>query len=431
MICLETYRKQNPFFLAPMAGVTDKPFRSFMREMGCGIITSELISARALMDNNQRTRQLMAFNEDQRPYGIQIFGEDPYIIAEGAKRAEGFGADFIDLNLGCPVSKIVKKGAGSALLKDLNALSKILKSLKASVKIPVSLKVRTGWDEQSLNADQAARLAFKEGFAWMSIHGRTRAQAYSGKANWDYIKEVKAQSALPVVGNGDLISGPMAFEALRFSGCDGVMIGRGCLNDPWIFLEALNLFKQDKGAQQEDENRSKKELAQQEGESRQIKEAKNLAEAENQPHYTGRAQGRLSHRDNGFSDQNKVCQLKNNELAYIKAQGLNQKRCKTDETHFINFKMGDSSKKDFKQAIARLETHLESFYDERMFLLQLKKFSAWLSSGFPHSTEFRKSLFQEKDKQALREKIDEFFTQAQGHKKPAPVYEPFLMRGHG
>lgn len=344
MICLETYRKQNPFFLAPMAGVTDKPFRSFMREMDCGIITSELVSARALQDNNQRTRQLIDFDKQHRPYGIQIFGEDPQVISEGAKRAEEFGADFIDLNLGCPVNKIVKKGAGSALLKDLKALSKVLHSLKSSVKIPVSLKVRTGWDEQNLNADQVSHIAYEEGYAWMSIHGRTRSQAYSGQADWNYIKEVKAKSQIPIIGNGDLNSASMAFEALQFSLCEGVMIGRGCLNNPWIFFEALSLFKN---------------------------------------HATP------------------------------------------------NKKESTSVKKDFKLAIDKLKVHLENFYDERMFLLQLKKFSSWFSAGFPHSTEFRKTLFQEKDKQVLFQKIDDFFIQAQDYEKPSPVYEPFLMRGHG
>lgn len=358
MICLEAYRKQNPFFLAPMAGVTDKPFRSFMREMGCGIITSELVSARALKDKNSRTLQLMEFDEKQKPYGIQIFGEDPDIIAQGACQAEDLGVDFIDLNLGCPVNKIVKKGAGSALLKDLKALSKVLHSLRSSVKIPVSLKIRTGWDEKSLNADQVAHIAYEEGFSWMSIHGRTRSQAYSGQADWNYIKEIKSQSLIPIVGNGDLNSGVRAFSALQFSACDAVMIGRACLNNPWIFLEALELFNQ---------NQSKTDL-----------ELKNYS-----------------------SDD---LELKNSS---------------------------SKTNKNFKLAIDKLKIHLEEFYNEHLFLLQLKKFSAWFSAGFPHSTEFRKSLFQEKDKKSLVEKIDEFFIQTQDYEKPAPVYEPFLMRGHG
>ena len=353
MICLETYRKQNPFFLAPMAGVTDKPFRSFMREMGCGIITSELVSVRALQEGNQKTRQLIEFSEDQKPYGIQIFGEEPYTIGEGAKQAEEFGADFIDLNLGCPVNKIVKKGAGSALLKDLKTLSKVLHSLKTSVSIPVSLKIRTGWDEKNRNANQVAHIAYQEGFSWMSIHGRTRAQGYSGQADWNYIKEIKSQSPIPIVGNGDLTSGFRAFEALQFSGCDAVMIGRGCLNNPWIFLEALDCLKKRQSSGTEDSIHSS-----------------------------------ASARNSSFN-------------------------------------------KDFKQAVDKLTIHLENFYDERMFLLQLKKFSAWFSSGFPHSTEFRKNLFQEKDKKAVLQKIDEFFTHVQDQEKPTPVYEPFLMRGHG
>ena len=348
-----------------MAGVTDKPFRSFMREMGCGLITSELISARALQSGNERTRQLMEFDEEQRPYGIQIFGEDPHTIGEGAKRAEEFGADFIDLNLGCPVNKIVKKGAGSALLKDLAALSKVLHSLKSSVKIPVSLKVRTGWDEQNLNADQVAHIAYQEGFSWMSIHGRTRSQAYSGTADWNYIKKVKSQSSIPIVGNGDLISGSKAFEALQFSGCDAVMMGRACLNDPWIFLSARDFLKKHK----------------QKTSDRPI--------------------------DAGSKPQNKKT------IAMERPE---------DRPVF---------RKDFKLAIDCLKNHLESFYSERLFLLQLKKFSAWFSAGFPHSTEFRKTLFQEKNKQALMQKIDDFFYHAQNYEKPEPIYEPFLMRGHG
>ena len=354
MLCLQTYIRRNPFFLAPMAGVTDQPFRSFMREMGCGVMTSELVSARALQENNRRSLQLMEFDESHRPYGIQIFGEDPNIIGEGAKRVEEFGADFIDLNLGCPVNKIVKKGAGSALLKDLKKLAKVLKILKNSVQIPVSLKVRTGWDEKSLNADQVAHIAFEEGFEWMSLHGRTRSQAYSGKADWNYIKEVQSQTPLKIIGNGDLISGAKAYEALKFSQCFAVMIGRGCLNDPWIFLSA---------------------------------------------------RGGLQ----GETDKEKT-QLYPTESPFNPLERFHR---------------------DYSRAIFRLKLHLESFYDERLFLLQFKKFSAWFSAGFPNSTEFRKNLFQEKDKDIVIEKVNEFFSQVKDFEKPEPVYEPFLMQGHG
>ena len=338
-----------------MAGVTDRPFRSFMKEMGCGVMTSELVSARALQENNRRSLQLMEFEKSHRPYGIQIFGEDPHLIGEGAKRAEEFGADFIDLNLGCPVNKIVKKGAGSALLKDLKKLAQVLNALKSSVQIPVSLKVRTGWDAKSLNADQVAHIAFEEGFEWMSLHGRTRAQAYSGKSDWNYIKQVQSQTSLKIVGNGDLVSGRQACLALKLSHCFAVMIGRGCLNDPWIFLSARESLKQ---------------------------------------------------RDRGPTNP----QIVSKESFLSQDEKLNR---------------------NYNLAINRLKKHLENFYDERLFLLQFKKFSAWFSAGFPNSTEFRKNLFQEKDKQALVEKVEEYFNKVKGFTKPEPVYEPFLMQGHG
>ncbi len=337
-IDLNNYIKENPFFLAPMAGVTDKPFRSFMREMGCGIITSELISSRAIQDNNQRTKQLLQYDENQRPFGIQIFGEDPETIKFAVQKLQDdYHPNFIDLNLGCPVNKIVKKGAGSALLKDLKTLSKILNSMKKHSSLPLSLKIRTGWDKNHLNADKVAHIAYNEGFSWMTIHGRTRAQSYSGQADWTYIKKIKQESPLPIIGNGDITSALKAIDAFKFSKCDGIMIGRGCLNNPWIFLESINL--------------------------------------------------------------------------------LQEKSLKMN--------------KDFYNVILKLKQHLENFYDTRGFLLQLKKFAAWFSAGFPNSTEFRKNLFQEKNQTQILEFIEEFFETNKNFTKEQPEYEPFLMQGHG
>ena len=334
---LSTYIKKHPFFLAPMAGVTDNPFRSFMREMKCGIITTELISARALKENNEKTKKLMEFKEAQRPIGIQIFGEEADVLKEGAQKVEDAGADFVDLNLGCPVSKIVKKGAGSALLKDLNQLQKILNQIKSNISIPLSIKIRTGWDENHLNAQEVVKIAYNEGCSWVTIHGRTRAQAYSGKANWHYIKEIKQDAPLPIIGNGDLGSAERTVEALKFSSCDGVMIGRGCLHNPWIFQESLALL---------------------EGKS-------------------------------------------------------------------LNFK------KDPRILVQQLKTHLENFYDERLFLIQIKKFSSWFSNGFSNSTHFRKILFQEKEKEKVMDLIMQFFEANPTSFKKPPQYEPFLMQGHG
>lgn len=234
--------QKNPFLLAPMAGITDLVFRSFMRQQGAGILISELVSAQALVYKSEKTRALMSFLEEERPVGIQIFGEDESCLVFAAQCVEEVGADFVDLNLGCPVKKVVKKGAGSALLKEPKRLAQILGAIKKSIQIPLTIKIRTGWDHNSRNADEIISLAYNEGVTWVAIHGRTRSQAYSGVADWQYIAEVKAQSPLPIIGNGDLTSAEQAVGRLQSSRCDGVMIGRGCLKNPWIFQEANSLF---------------------------------------------------------------------------------------------------------------------------------------------------------------------------------------------
>ncbi len=229
---------QNPFVLAPMAGITDCSFRSFMREMGCGIVVTELVSAMGLKYSSEKTRALMAYEESQRPIGIQLFGEDLESFSFAAREAEIAGADFVDLNFGCPVPKVVKKGAGAAMLKDLKQLAEVLRTVKQAVNIPVTIKIRTGWDELSRNAHEIVKIAANEGITWVAIHGRTRAQGYSGQADWDYIRYVKSVSPIPVLGNGDIHSGSQARMRLDSSLCDGVLIGRGCLKNPWIFREA-------------------------------------------------------------------------------------------------------------------------------------------------------------------------------------------------
>lgn len=234
--------KKNPFILAPMAGITDKPFRTFMKELGASVVISELVSATGLKHSSDRTKKLMEFSEEQRPVGIQLFGETLEDLKYAAQFVEDQGADFVDLNFGCPVPKVVKKGAGAALLKDLNKFGQVLSAVKSSVKIPVTIKVRTGWDMESRNTHEVAAIAYNEGMNWVAIHGRTRAQGYSGLSDWDYISEVKSQSKLPIIGNGDITSAEMANLRLKESGCDGVMIGRASLKNPWIFLESMRLF---------------------------------------------------------------------------------------------------------------------------------------------------------------------------------------------
>ena len=239
---------QNPFLLAPMAGITDPSFRGYMREMGCGILTTELVSATGLKHKSLRTQQIMAFDKKQHPVGIQIFGQDLDDLAYAAGFVEDMGADFVDLNFGCPVPKVVKKGAGAAVLKDLIFLKSILRKVKQATCLPVTIKVRTGWSEENKNAIEVAQVAYDEGITWMSIHGRTRAQGYSGKSDWDYIKRVKQNSSIPIIGNGDMVCASQIIRQLKISGCDGIMIGRGCLKDPWLFQKTYQLWK-DKEAQ--------------------------------------------------------------------------------------------------------------------------------------------------------------------------------------
>ncbi|MCB0384578.1 MAG: tRNA-dihydrouridine synthase, partial [Bdellovibrionales bacterium] len=177
----------------------------------------------------------------QQPVGIQLFGENLDNLAAAAKEVELMGADFVDLNFGCPVPKVVKKGAGSAVLRDLAVLAEVLKAVKGAISIPLTIKIRTGWDEASKNAHEVVRIAQEEGVTWVAIHGRTRAAGYSGLADWDYITDVQAKTSLPIIGNGDVRSAEQAVERLQGSGCWGVMIGRGCLKNPWIFRQSMAL----------------------------------------------------------------------------------------------------------------------------------------------------------------------------------------------
>ena len=329
------YLKANPFVLAPMAGITDCAFRTFMRRLGCGVVVTELVSATGLKYNSEKTKKLMQFEEGQHPIGIQLFGEDLEDFAFAAKMVEDMGADFVDLNFGCPVPKVVKKGAGSALLKDLPQFRKVLAATKSAVKIPVTIKVRTGWDESSRNTPEVAQIAYDEGIAWMAIHGRTRAQGYSGLADWEYIREVKAAAKIPILGNGDIVTAQQAVSRLRDSGCDGVLIGRGCLKNPLIFSEAMTLWSQAAPIQM-----------------------------------------------------------------------------------------------SYKSLFAQMLEDLSRFCDEKIMLIQLKKFAVWYSAGFPASSQFRKEIFQKLDIQSVVDLIDHYFSSVELNSRHDSL-EGFLMGGHG
>lgn len=329
--------KSNPFVLAPMAGITDCAFRSFMSSMNAGVVITELVSANGLKYSSERTKVLMKFTEDQRPIGIQLFGEDLDALSDAALIAQDMGADFVDLNFGCPVPKVVKKGAGSALLKDLVQLRKTIQAAKKQIQIPLTIKVRTGWDENSRNTHEVCQIAYDEGVTWVSIHGRTRSKGYSGLADWDYIKDVKEKSKIPIIGNGDIVTPDMAVQRLKESGCDAVMIGRGCLKNPWIFTESLNLL----------------------------------------------------------SMQEQTLQ------------------------------------KDHGKVLDILFEKLNTLSDERIIGLQVKKFATWFSAGYPESSQFRKEVFQFKDKFEIYEFAKKYFDSVKTHTQKDTSSEAFLMGGHG
>ncbi|MFM6927623.1 MAG: tRNA dihydrouridine synthase [Bdellovibrio sp.] len=214
-----------------------------MKKLDTSVVVTELVSASGIEYKSERTMKLMSFDESQRPVGIQLFGEDPEILGRAAAVAEAEGCDFVDLNFGCPVPKVVKKGAGSAMMKDPVLLQKVLAAVKGAVKVPVTIKIRTGWDANTRNAAEVCNIAYNEGISWVAIHGRTRAQSYTGFADWDFIAEVKSKAKLPILGNGDILTPKQAVLRLEQSGCDGVMIGRGCLKNPFIFMDALSLWR--------------------------------------------------------------------------------------------------------------------------------------------------------------------------------------------
>jgi nifR3 family TIM-barrel protein len=223
--------------LAPMAGITDVVFRTLARRYGSHAVVSELVSSEGLVRGGQKTRELMEFCEAERPVGIQIFGHDVATMVEAVRIVQGEGADFVDINFGCPVKKVVCDGGGAAWLRDPAAMGKLLVAMKSALRIPLTIKVRTGWDETSINVPDVVRVAAESGVAWVAIHGRTRAQGYSGHADWELIRRVAVDSAIPILGNGDLVTAAQARKRLDEGYCHAVMIGRGALKNPWIFRE--------------------------------------------------------------------------------------------------------------------------------------------------------------------------------------------------
>lgn len=234
---------KNPFVLAPMAGVTDLPFRGLCKEQGAGLICTEMVSAKAISFHNKNTKALMEINPKEHPVSLQLFGNEPELMAEVARSIEEQPFDILDINMGCPVPKVVNNGEGSALLKDPALIGKIVREISHAIKKPVTAKIRIGFEGYEVDPVEIAKIIEDAGGAAVAVHGRTRQQYYAGEANWEVIGRIKDAVSIPVIGNGDVDSPLKAEKMMKDTGCDGIMIGRAVRGNPWIFREMNHYFE--------------------------------------------------------------------------------------------------------------------------------------------------------------------------------------------
>ncbi|MBS6508628.1 MAG: tRNA dihydrouridine synthase DusB [Paraclostridium bifermentans] len=233
----------NKVFLSPMAGVTDLPFRLICKEQDCGMLYTEMINAKALCYNDQNTKKMLKIEEEEHPVAVQIFGSDPSFMGGAAEILNEYPNEILDINMGCPAPKVIKNGDGSALMKNPKLAEEVLKSVVKNSKKPVTLKIRKGWDDNNINAVEIAKIAEASGISALAIHGRTREQYYSGKADWDIIAKIKENIDIPVIGNGDVFEVEDAINMINKTNCDAIMIGRGAQGNPWIFKRINHYMK--------------------------------------------------------------------------------------------------------------------------------------------------------------------------------------------
>lgn len=383
----------NPFILAPMAGITTMPFRRLMKKMGAGCVISEFVSAHAVVSKSPRSEQYLAFHPDERPFGIQLFGGDTEVLIKASQILEQRGVDFVDINLGCPVPKVTKKGGGSAWLCQPVELGQMLKKVRAAIGIPLTIKIRSGWDEKNVNAQEIIHIAAEEGVEWVAVHARTRMQGYAGLADWDLLRTLAQNSKIPIIGNGDIITGPLAAARLLQSKCSGVMIGRGALKNPWIFSEAVEAL--DKSAELSEEQKS------------------DLINAVI-THHRLPDTGSLPNGKNYY--ERKVKKLQPLPINFV-AEWV-RIRADRDATTLVNEHLA----------------LLRESYPETKVMFHFRKFLAWYSAGYPGSSLFRKYLFNTEDFQAIIDKSLDFFESVKQLGQKADEVrdeEPVLMGGHG
>lgn len=234
---------KNKVFLSPMAGVTDLPFRLICKEQNCGMLYTEMINGKALCYDDENTKKMLKIEDEEHPVAVQIFGSDPEFMGRAAEIMNAYPNEILDINMGCPAPKVVKNGDGSALMRNSKLAEEVLKSVVKNSTKPVTLKIRKGWDDNSVNAVEIAKIAEASGISALAIHGRTREQYYSGKADWDIITEIKNAINIPVIGNGDVFTVEDARNMLDKTGCDAIMIGRGAQGNPWIFKRINHYMK--------------------------------------------------------------------------------------------------------------------------------------------------------------------------------------------
>lgn len=245
---------KNEVFLAPMAGVTDLPFRLICKKLGCGLLYTEMINAKALCYDDKNTKKMIDILDEELPVAVQIFGSEPEFMGMAAQILNEYPNDILDINMGCPAPKVVKNGDGSALMKNPKLARKVLEAVVKNSKKPVTLKIRKGWDENSINAEEIAKIAEGVGISAIAIHGRTRDEFYSGKADWNIIEKIKSVINIPVIGNGDVVSIEDAIEIKKKTNCDAIMIGRGAQGNPWIFKRIDHYLKTGETLAEPDKN---------------------------------------------------------------------------------------------------------------------------------------------------------------------------------